>query len=340
MIDQNAPATEELETRPSSGPQASVTSGGALERWFGERFEPQWAALAVLIFLVFLAYFDVFWRLSRGFWQSASYSHAWLIPVLAAAIIYIRRERFVQPKAWEMWAGVGLTAIGLLIRIEAATRQIAVVEHWSIVPVLMGCFTIVGGWRAFLWSAPGLIFLVLMYPLPRFLEEDFLHWLQHKNSIASTMTLQTLGVPCFREGNIIRLDGDESLNVAEACSGLRTATVCFAISAGMALIMTWRPWWERAILVASAIPIALLVNTIRITTTGLMYYWFEADLPQATNIFHDGAGLMMIFLALGFLMLEMKVLSWIVIRDDSQSPSMPAAAPLGMESASPRSDSR
>ena len=93
-------------------------------------------------------------------------------------------------------------------------------------------------------------------------------------------------------------------------------TIFIALAVAIAMISNHRPWWERVIIVLSSIPIALLVNCIRITLTGLLYNLNVNDKITDT-IFHDFAGLIMMPLALGFLFLEMQILSRLVIEDKS-----------------------
>ena len=74
-----------------------------------------------------------------------------------------------------------------------------------------------------------------------------------------------------------------------------------------------RPWWDKFVILLSAIPIALAVNIIRITVTGLMYLWSGQDNHFATKLAHDWAGWFMMPLALGFLWLELQILERLTV---------------------------
>jgi exosortase len=117
--------------------------------------------------------------------------------------------------------------------------------------------------------------------------------------------LQLLGIAAVAEGNVILLS-QGSIGVVEACSGLRMLILFFAISAAVALIIR-RPLWERLLILASAAPIALGVNIIRITATGILHETCGAAV--ADGFFHTAGGLIMGPLALGLLFLELKFLS-------------------------------
>jgi exosortase/archaeosortase family protein len=112
------------------------------------------------------------------------------------------------------------------------------------------------------------------------------------------------------------------LFIEEACSGLRMLVVFFALSTAMVLLVE-RHWIDRAVILASSIPIALASNVVRITGTGIMY---EAGYSEMANhFFHDAAGWLMMPIALGMLWLELWVLSKLFI--DIPAPPVPRARP-------------
>ena len=112
------------------------------------------------------------------------------------------------------------------------------------------------------------------------------------------------------------------MNVVDQCSGLRMLTIFIALAVAIVMISTHRPWWERILILASSVPIALLVNCIRITLTGVLYN-LQYDEKIVNQIFHDFAGLIMMPLALGFLFLEMQILSRLVIEEEPPRPLTP-----------------
>jgi len=137
----------------------------------------------------------------------------------------------------------------------------------------------------------------------------------------STYVLQTLGCPAMAEGNIIYID-DIQLGVAEACSGLGMLMTFFALATALALIVN-ASLPNRLVLVASAIPIAILANVIRISATGVAYHLGGKESELAQMIYHDLAGWLMMPLALGMLWLELKFLANLWLEE-------PTAAPLPM----------
>ena len=246
------------------------------------------------------------------------YSHGYLIPIIAAGLLYYRREAFQPASTIERWWGVGIIAVATLARVIASILVQFSIDRLSLIACLIGVFIFVGGFRTLRWAGPAIAFLVFMFPLPRVLVDNILRPMQTMATISSVYALQTFGVDVYREGNRIVLE-HTPMNVVDQCSGLRMLTIFIAIAVAIVMISNDRPWWQRICILLSSVPIALLVNCIRITITGLLYN-LNLDPEQAdvvNHIFHDFAGLIMMPLALGFLFLEMQILSRLVIDDTS-----------------------
>ena len=143
-----------------------------------------------------------------------------------------------------------------------------------------------------------------MVPLPYRAQAVLGGTLQRVATGASTYALQTLGVPAVAEGNVILLS-EARLGVVEACNGLNMLVTFFALATGVA-ILSRRDWAERVVLVLSAVPIAVVANGVRITATGLLFEANRSDLARV--VFHDLAGWLMMPLAVGILLVELRVL--------------------------------
>jgi exosortase len=213
----------------------------------------------------------------------------------------------------ERWIGLGLLVVGLSARLLAAEFGMHPLDRLSFLPSIFGVFMMVGGFNIVRWAGPALGFLLFMFPLPNKLELLVHGKLQRLASICSTFVLQTLGVSAFRQGNLISIPGlQEPLTIADACSGLRMLTIFCALAVAMVFLID-RPWWDKFVILLSAIPIALAVNIIRITVTGLLYLALGQDNHFATKLAHDWAGYFMMPLALGFLWLELQILERLTI---------------------------
>src|ERR1700733_13329694 len=173
-----------------------------------------------------------------------------------------------------------------------------------------GVCWLLGGSRFLLWASPSLVFLFFMVPLPASIETLLSRPLQSLATSLSTWTLQSLGQPAIAEGTTILL-GDNVLEVERACSGLRMFYGIFALA--VATIIVTRARWNVALcLLAAVAPVAILANTIRITTTGFLYEF--ASTESAKRFSHDLAGILMIVLAIVFFMLVLWIAQRILLR--------------------------
>lgn len=267
-----------------------------------------WAAPAILLGLVVLllwAYEPTLAELTRQWSSNAQHSHGYLVPLFAAALLYLRRER-CNPAAWSAtpWGYLPLAA-GLAAWMLGSHFHLSWIEGVSLLPCLAGAVLLTGGRSAWQWAAPSIAFLGFMVPLPYRVAVALTEPLQNIATLTSTYALQTLGLPAVAEGNVILLSEVE-LGIVEACSGLRMLVIFFALSAAVALLIR-RAGWEKGVILLSAVPIALIVNVMRITATGMLHELVSSQVADA--VFHDFAGWVMMPVALALLWLELQLLS-------------------------------
>ncbi len=279
-----------------------------------------WTVVGVMTAALVYSYWNTLSYIAN-FWDQPQYSSGYFIPIFAAALLWIRRDTFREVPTWHRWVGLAILTLGIVMRVLGTRATQYAVDNVSMIPCLIGVFVMVGGLPTLRWAAPSAAFLVFMMPWPRALQERITMPLQRLAAMASNYLLVTLGVDSFREGNNISFGLDEkAMNVAEQCSGLRMLTMFAGLSVALALLSRTRPWWERALIVVSALPIALATNVVRITLTGLLFNLHLDEVPLVHKVFHDAPGIIMMPLAIGFLYLESKILSNLVIDDDHAAP--------------------
>mgnify|MGYP002623438301 CR=1 FL=1 len=271
-----------------------------------------YGTLGGLLVVLVAAYWNTLTRLSEN-WSSPQYSHGWLVPAFALVLLWLRREPLKPVADWERWAGVGLLALGLTMRLLSTAIALVIPDMVSFVPCVAGIVLLVGGLHMLIWAGPAILFLLFMYPLPDRVEQALLNPLQLAATRVSTFALQTMGVAAYADGTRIQLSNVQ-LGVIDQCSGLRMLTIFVALSVAVTMVTT-RPWWERIVIIVSAVPIALAVNVTRITVTGLLYLVNE-DLAE--RVFHDFAGYVMMPLALGMLYVELQILDHLFIEEEGE----------------------
>lgn len=265
-----------------------------------------------LIGLTIWAYLPTFSRLVRIWWSDPQYSHGFLVPLFSGALCWLRRDRIRWDLVRPSWWGVPVLLAGAALRIAGSYLYMEWFEHISLLPVGFGLLLAVGGWQLLKAWWPAVLFLIFMIPFPYRFEVALSDPLQKIATRASTYLLQTIGEPAVAEGNTI-LVNDHRLEVVQACNGLRMAVSFVALSVAVVMVVN-RPIWERLLILASALPIALISNVIRITVTGVLSNHFDAEIAQV--FFHDVAGWLMMPLALGLLWGELALVDWILVEEE------------------------
>jgi exosortase len=228
-------------------------------------------------------------------WQrSDEYSSGLLVPFLAVYILWSRRRQItgvkIQPSLWGLPAFLAAQAVrffGLFFMYGSAERLSIVLSFAALVLLLFG-------WEFFRKVSPIVLFLLLMLPWPNRVQAAVALPLQHWATSSAVFCLEVIGYEVVREGNIIHI-GQASVAVAEACNGLRMVTAFFVIS-GLVVLLVERAWWEKLIVFASSLPIALFCNTVRLAVTAIAFTVLEGEYWE--KIFHDFGGYAMMPLAI------------------------------------------
>jgi exosortase len=203
-------------------------------------------------------------------WWTPDYQHGFFVLPFCLFLLWYRRGMMAEIPVQGSWWGLALFALWAGVRLYAVYFNYSWLQHASLIPGVAAITLFVGGWRAMLWAWPAIVFMVFMIPLPGAATDLLSQPLQKIGSVVTVFAIQTLGVPSMRMENAIQLSGmPKPLNVAEACSGIRMLMLFFALCAGGAFLMTKKPWWERLLIVVSAIPIAVIANVSRLTMIAL-----------------------------------------------------------------------
>ena len=262
------------------------------------------SVLGTVLTLAVWAYWTTLAEAAEHWAHDPQYSHGYLVPAFSLVLLWLRQHKLPADGLRPNWWGLPLVAAGIGLRLFGAFYYYAWLDAVSLLPCLAGLAVLAGGFRAGRWAWPSIAFLGFMIPLPYRLEVMMGAPLQRLATAASTFALQTLGLPALAEGTVILLN-EVRINIVEACSGLRMLVIFTALSTAVALVVK-RPLWERLVIVASAVPIALVSNITRITATGLLHHAVGSAIANA--VFHDLAGWLMMPFALALLAVELAVL--------------------------------
>ncbi len=258
------------------------------------------------------AYWPTLLKIGTAWEREPDYSHGYLVIPLAIFFLWMNRKSFPGVASTSLWIPSLLLAISFGIRLFSGAFFYESIDGWSILFWLAGCVGLFFGLPTLRWALPSIGFLFFMIPLP-FQMEGFLSLpLQRIATKISCWILQLIGQPAIAEGNTILL-GEHHLEVEQACSGLRLFMSILALACAY-LIVTRRSWWEKSLLVLSAIPIAIIANSLRIVATGLLYQYASTEAGKRFS--HDFAGWVMIPVAAAMFWLVLWYLKTLFIEED------------------------
>lgn len=265
---------------------------------------PTWAA-AVLAALLAVLYLRVCGKLLLDWYTIPDYAHGFLIPFFCAWVVWEKRAEVRNTPLEPSWAGVLLVLLGLLTYITGIYGAELFLARISGLMVLGGLiWTFAGGPMLRVLKFP-LLVLLLAIPFPAVIFNQITFPLQLFASRLASAMLPWFNVPVLREGNVIELPMMK-LEVAEACSGIRSLMSLFTVAIIYGYLLE-PSTWRRTLLALGSIPIAVAANVLRIVGTGLcVQYW---DPEKAMGFFHEFSGWLMFLFSLGLVYLLQKVMA-------------------------------
>ncbi|GHF74931.1 VPLPA-CTERM-specific exosortase XrtD [Seohaeicola zhoushanensis] len=221
-------------------------------------------------------------------WQRPEYSHGPLIPVLSG-LLFLRQLKSVPvepgPKN-DRWAGVTLLLFAIFCGALGKMSNISDVVAYATILWVGAILLISFGWNTGKHMWPPVLHLVYMLPLPGVIYFKLSTYLQFVSSELGVWFLQLMDVPVYLEGNIIDL-GVMKLHVAEACSGLRYLFPILSFSYIFAVLYRG-PIWHKAVLLISAAPITVLMNSVRIAVGGVLVQKLGIEWLEGFSHFFEG----------------------------------------------------
>lgn len=264
--------------------------------------------VAVLVALMFAVYWGTVRHTLISRWSAdATWSHCWLIPVFSLYFLATRREALLRACVRPSYLGAVILGVSLSAYFFFSWQlPMAYPRGLTIVGAIFGLTLLMGGWGVMRIAWFPILFLLFAIPLPDRLYVSLTMPLREFASTAAAMLMPLFAADLQTEAQAVVIDyvrpgmPPGTLNVEEACSGMRSLMIVVAIGVAMTYLEE-RPPWQRAILVLSCAPVAILCNVIRVTTTGLLYIYGHDEL--ARGVPHLVLGLVMFAIALGLFMI-------------------------------------
>jgi exosortase len=276
--------------------------------------------IAVIAFLVCGLNFWQFRRLVAGWRVDPNWSHGFLIPLFSLYLIYARWDQLKSAKRRICLWGLPLFLVSLLAMIYS---YYPIGTYWfcqlSMLPMLLGIVLYLGGPEVLKITWVPIVFLVLAIPIPDILYQNIAYPLQELAAHSTTVILKLCGVVIDVSASSLSITSISGkvhpLQVVEACSGVRSLMAFVALSTAMAYIDD-RPVWQRLILIFSSLPITILCNILRVTTTSTM---FVIDQPELGKDFmHTFMGMALLIPAMFMLLGLSWLMNHLFVEDDEE----------------------
>ena len=257
------------------------------------------AKLQVLLFLILVVglvgtYLNIYADMSMQWSEDPNYSHGFLVPVISAYLIWQKKELLAKIPIKPANSGFILILFGTLALFAGVAAQEYYLRRSSSIFIIAGIVLFLFGWQWFknLWLP--ILFLFFMVPLPYIVYDAMAFPLKLFVAKFSVISLKLMGVIVLREGNIIMFP-NTILEVADACSGLRSLMSLLALGVALA-VLTQKRKIAMILLVVLTVPIAVLTNMIRVIVTGYLAQYYGA--AAAEGFFHEFAGMGVFLLAM------------------------------------------
>jgi exosortase len=268
--------------------------------------------LGVLSLLIVILYAPTVPMFLYDWTHDDNYSHGFLVPLIVGYIVWTKRRELqrLTPRS-SLW-GLVVVLSGVSIYLVGTIGAEWFLKRASLIIVLGGLIWYLYGAAYVKTVSFPIGFLIFMVPLPAIIYKSLAFQLQLFVSMISAKLIALVGIAVYRSGNILEVSCPEGacpLAVEEACSGMRSIMALLALSALFAYLV-YRSRLKQWIVVIGALPIAVMTNIIRVTTTGICAHYFGKGFAE--GILHESFGGLVFVIALGLLFLFSKLLDWIL----------------------------
>ena len=330
---------DNISRRPGKGSLADLVSVSDPSSVGNSLSAETWIKVAVLgaLFVIVNFWFDGFWQwkiLWRNWIHEDDWQHGLVIPLFSLYLIYSRRNELLAATRKGSFWGLPII-IGSLLMITVGFYPVGVyfVSHVGMVFLLLGLVLYLAGPSAMRVAWVPIVYLALAMPISDSLYGAIAMPLQLLAAKTSGGLLHLFGVTVDVDALNLQITSGAGkvypVEVAEACSGVRSLMAFVALSVAWAYIND-RPWWHRVVLILAGLPIMVACNILRVTLTGAM---FAHDWPELGNgTMHEMMGMILLIPALGLLWLLSRLMQalFVDVEEPSDSPPDAGATPGGV----------
>jgi exosortase len=237
-----------------------------------------WGLLAAPAVCFVILYYQVIAKLVSDWWNDDNYSHGFLIVPVAIYFAWERRTLLSEAAENPSYWGITVVIGSLAMLFAGILGSELFLPRLSIIGILAGTILFLFGWNHLRILILPVAFLILMIPIPAIIFNHIVFPLQLLASRFGEIALNVCHIPVLREGNVIHL-ANTSLEVAEACSGIRSLVSLISLGIFYGYLMDARLWVRIVLSVATA-PIAIVANGIRVAGTGVAAHFYGPEAAE------------------------------------------------------------
>lgn len=280
-----------------STPVAPVIKGPITEKKF------EWQTVAWFGFLLLVCYAPIVYRMGMQWATDENMGHGFFVPVVAGYVAWQRKDQLLAlPRVPNKW-GLVLVVWSAFQSLAATLGAELFTARLAFLFAIIGTILYLGGTKWVKALAFPLVLLAFMIPIPAIIYASLTLHLQTLASQLGEMMIGWMGIPVLRSGNTLQLPS-QTLDIAEACSGIRSLLSLAFLSLVYAYFTDKRVWMRWALL-AATIPIAIGANGVRVAVTGLLS---EMNTEWAKGAYHEAEGYVVFVVALAALIVTHRIL--------------------------------
>ena len=275
------------------------------------------------VYFIFVAYmhFSNASQLILVDWSRNDFDYCYLIPLVTIYILFKSRYKILDAVSHPSWIGLFPVILGIVFLFFGELGGEYLIGYISLWLMVLGYFWLQWGAKKLKIALFPFLFLLTMFPPPAYIYSRLTLQMQLLSSAIAELVLYLLGIPVFREGNVIDI-GSTKIQVVAACSGLRYLIPMLLVGLLMGYIMRTSHAWRRILLCFLSLPLAIVMNGIRLSSTALLARRYGSWIVE--GIYHDVLGWLIFIISISLMFFIMHIIednTMATPGDDSNTPS-------------------